>query len=195
MTPDEARSLAKTLLGAVETGADPIEARREARAVRTFGEVAEDFLRQHVAAKRKSRTEASYREVLDKHVYPAIQSRRIVDVRRADMAKLHSAMEVTPSAANRVLAVVSSVWNWAARREEVSAGLNPCSGIERYAENARERFLTSEEFARLGDALRLGETTGLEWAIDETKPKAKHAPKPKIGRARWTLLLSRPSGS
>jgi integrase len=179
LTPDEARSLAKKLLGAVETGADPIEARRGARAVRAFGEVAEDFMRQHVAAKRKSRTEASYREVLDKHVYPAIQSRRIVEVRRADMAKLHSAMQATPSAANRVLAVVSSVWNWAARCDEVDAGSNPCSGIERYAENARERFLTSEEFARLGDALRLGETTGLDWEIDETKPKANRAPKPE----------------
>jgi integrase len=95
------------------------------------------------------------------------------------MAKLYSAMKATPSAANRVLAVVSSVWNWAARRDEVGAGSNPCLGIERYAENARERFLTSEEFARLGDALRLGETIGLEWAVDETKPKANRAPKPE----------------
>ena len=177
LTPDEARSLAKQLLGVVETGADPIEARREARAVRTFGEVAEDFLRQHVAAKRKSRTEESYRETLTNHVYPAIKSRRIVDVRRADLARLHSAMEEKPSAANRALAVVSSVWNWASRREEVSAAANPCLGIERYPENARERFLTSEEFARLGDALRLAETTGLEWSIDEAKPKANRAPK------------------
>ncbi len=179
LTPDEARSLAKKLLGDVESGADPIEARREARAVRIFGEVAEDFMRQHVAAKRKCRTEASYREVLEKHIYPAIKSRRIIEVRRADMAKLHSAMKPTPSAANRALALVSSIWNWAARREEVGAGANPCLGIERYAENSRERFLTSEEFARLGDALRLAETTGLEWAVDEMKPKANRAPKPE----------------
>ena len=44
LTPDEARSQAKRLLGAVETGADPIEERRAARAVRTFREVAEDFM-------------------------------------------------------------------------------------------------------------------------------------------------------
>jgi integrase len=50
-------------------------------------------------------------------------------------------------------------------------------GIERYPENARERFLTSEEFAQLGDALRLAQTTGLEWTIDESKPKANRAPK------------------
>src|SRR5277367_499328 len=92
LTPDEARSAAKKMLGVVETGVDPIAERCEARAVRTFGEIAEDFLRLHVAAKRKSRTEEGYRDTLTSYVYPAIKSRRIVDVRRADLAKLHSAM-------------------------------------------------------------------------------------------------------
>ena len=53
LTPDEARSEAKKLLGVVETGADPIEARREARAVRTFSEVAEDFMGHHVCCQAK----------------------------------------------------------------------------------------------------------------------------------------------
>jgi hypothetical protein len=56
LTPDEARSEAKKLLGAIETGVDPIEQRRAARGVRTFREVADDFMRRHVAAKRKRRT-------------------------------------------------------------------------------------------------------------------------------------------
>src|SRR5579863_4072008 len=55
LTPDEARSQAKTILGAVETGADPIAQRRASRAVRTFRDVAADFMRLHVAAKRKGR--------------------------------------------------------------------------------------------------------------------------------------------
>jgi integrase len=37
--------------------------------------------------------------------------------------------------------------------------------------------LTSEELARLGDTLRNGETTGLPYSVDESKPTAKHAPK------------------
>jgi integrase len=55
--------------------------------------------------------------------------------------------------------------------------VNPARGIERYKEHSRERFLTSEELSRLGDALREGETIGLPYAIDESSPKAKHAPK------------------
>src|ERR1700730_14563310 len=56
LTPDEARKLAKVILGAVETGADPIAERRAAREVRTFKAVADDFLIFHVATKRKART-------------------------------------------------------------------------------------------------------------------------------------------
>ena len=43
LTPDEARSLAKKTLGAVELGRDLIEERRKERAVRTFAEVAQDW--------------------------------------------------------------------------------------------------------------------------------------------------------
>jgi integrase len=60
---------------------------------------------------------------------------------------------------------------------------NPAKGIGRYREHRRERFLTSEELARLGDTLREGETIGLPYEVDETKPKAKHAPKEDSRRA------------
>ena len=43
LTPEEARKLAKVILGAVESGADPIAERRAAREVRTFNAKAEDF--------------------------------------------------------------------------------------------------------------------------------------------------------
>jgi hypothetical protein len=49
--------------------------------------------------------------------------------------------------------------------------------IEKFPERSHERFLTSDELARLGDVLRQGETVGLPYAIDENSPKAKHAPK------------------
>jgi integrase len=151
LTPDQARSEAKKLLGAVETGSDPIA---------------------------------------DRH-----KEKRIVDLRRGDAAKLHVKLADTPYAANRAVALVSAVWNWAARRDEVDANSNPATGIERYREKGRERFLTSGELARLGDALAEGET----YAVDETKPGAKHAPKSDKRRVKldpfavgaiWLLILT-----
>ena len=53
LTPGEARSAAKKILGAVEGGADPIELRRAARGARTLAEVAKDFISLHALAKRR----------------------------------------------------------------------------------------------------------------------------------------------
>ncbi|MGI8570389.1 MAG: tyrosine-type recombinase/integrase [Methylocella sp.] len=153
LTPDEARSEARKLLGLVETGSNPIGERRKERDARTFKAVAEDFLKLHVATKRKARTGAEYRRLIETVAVPAIGTRRLADVRRVDVARLHGKLVAAPYAANRVLAVVSSIWNWAARRGEVALAANPCAGIERYPEQGRERFLSTEELGRLGDAL------------------------------------------
>ncbi|SRR5579884_3809924 len=177
LTPDEARSQAKRLLGLVETGVDPIAQRRAARAVKTFGEVAIEFLNQHVATKRKSRTHAEYERLLRVHLLPAFGSRRMVEIKRSDIARFHSALVDRPFAANRCLALLSSIWNWAARRDELSLADNPVRGIERNPERGRERYLSSDEFRRLGETLRLAETTGLPWNVDATKANSKHLPK------------------
>ena len=79
---------------------------------------------------------------------------------------------------------MSAVWNWAARRDEVALADNPARAIERYPEKGRERYLTSEELARVGDVLREGETIGLPYSVDETKPTAKHAPKADHRRSK-----------
>jgi integrase len=185
LTPEQARSEARKILGAVEGGADPIAQRKAAREVRTFKAVAEDFLALHVVTKRKARTGEEYARILTAYVLPAIGSKRIVDVRRADLARMHGRLSASPYQANRALAVASAIWNWAARRDEVALADNPARAIERYPERGRERYLTSEELARLGDVLRDGETIGLPYSVDETKPTAKHAP--KVGNRRAKL--------
>ena len=177
LTPDEARSQAKTVLGQVEQGSDPVDERRKARAVRTFRQVADEFMRLHVEAKRKGRTRDDYKALLARHIVPAIGNSRIIDLRRVDVANLHAKLSETPYTANRALALISSIWNWCAKRDEVAFADNPAKGIERNPERKRERFLTREEFGRLGDALREAETIGLRWAIDETALTAKHTPK------------------
>jgi integrase len=174
LTPDEARSKAKQILGAVEGGDDPIEERRAARAVRVFREVAAEFLVLHVSAKRKGRTYAEYDRLIRVHLLPVFGARRMVDIKRADVARFHSSLADRPYAANRSVAVLSSIWNWASRHDEVAFGDNPVRSIDKNPESGRERFLTTEEFGRLGEALRLAETEGLQWCVDEKKPGAKH---------------------
>lgn len=101
-----------------------------------------------------------------------------------DVARLHERMAKSPSAANRAITLVASIWNWAKDREEAGAGDNPAAKIEHYPEKSRERFLTAEEVGRLGDALRLAETVGIDWTINENNPNAKHAANKKEKRTK-----------
>jgi integrase len=172
-----ARTLAQDILNAAKHGKDPLKARRDARAVRTFKEASEEFLRLHVAAKRKDRTHAEYEKLLELHIYPALGSRRLNDINRAHVARLHAKLSDTPYSANRCLALISSIWNWAARRDEVKAESNPAKGIERNPERGKERFLSPDELSSLGSALHRAETVGIPWMVDETKPTSKHVPK------------------
>jgi integrase len=183
LTPDEARSAAKRLLGAVEQGFDPVAAKRFQRSVPTFSEIASSFLESHVRAKRKPRTGEGYEVLLRLHILPAIGSMRVSDLHRVHVSRLHASVsETAPGAANRAVSLVSAIWNWAARRDQVSFEKNPARGIERNREEGKERYLTFAELGRLGDTLRLAETEGLPWEPDMRKPTAKHAPKPDSRR-------------
>src|ERR1019366_7138086 len=185
LTADQARSEAKKLLGMIETGVDPIEERRAARARRTFNEVAAQFMEQHVRKKRKGRTGQEYERLIRLHLSPAFGSRRLSDIKRTDVACRHASLADRPFAANRCLALLSSIWNWAARRDEVAFTDNRVRGIEKNPEEGRERYLTIGEFSRLGEALRLAETIGVPWDVDENSPTSKHTPK---GPTRRTVV-------
>ena len=185
LTPDEARSEAKKLLGLVETGFDPIAIKKNAREAPLLNEVAEDYLKLHVQAKRKSRTYDEYARIISQHILPSLGSMKMVDINRVDVACMHASVsQSAPVTANRAISIFSAIWSWASRRDIVSDTNNPAKGLERNREQAKERFLTSEELGRLGDTLRLAETEGLPWEVDEFHPKAKHFAKPVNRRTR-----------
>src|SRR5215470_8801630 len=177
LTPDEARALARKTLGAVAHGSDPAALKAAERRASTLRELAEIFLAEHVEAKRKQTTATHYRSLLEKVVLPELGSRKAEQITPSDLAKLHAKMRTRPYQANRMLEVVGSLYSFAGRRKILPLGFNPARGIEQYPEKGRERFLTGDELARLGDAVRQAEAVGLPYEIDEEKPTAKHAPK------------------
>lgn len=95
-------------------------------------------------------------------------------------------MSDRPYRANRLLAVIASLYSFAEQRELVPEHFNPARRIEKYKENRRERFLSTAELERLGAALEEGETVGIPWTVDAARPLSKHMPKV----ARQITLLS-----
>ena len=215
-TPHTARLEARRLLGEVVAGRDPADARDSGKTAPTVADLAGRFMREHVEAKRKPRTAREYRRLLDKAVLPALGKRRIIDVVRSDIARLHHAMSETPYQANRVLALLSKLFNWAELHGYRPDGSNPCRHVERYREHKRERFLSQAELARLGETLaagvregaetrfiiaairlllftgaRLGEILGLRWEYVDIERACLRLPDSKTGQK--VLYLNAPA--
>ena len=183
-TPETARAEARRLLGLVASGGDPAGAKAATKAAPTVEALAYRFLTEHAETKRKPSTAKEYRRLVENVILPVLGKRRVADVGRAEITRLHHARRETPTEANRTLALLSTMFNWAERLGERPNGSNPCRHVERFPQSRRERFLSPEELARLGDALaawrgspyvpatikllvftgaRLGEILGLQW--------------------------------
>ena len=152
-TPEKARSEAKRLLGIVETGADPAADKIARKEAPTLGDLAERFLAEHAEAKRKASTATEYRRLLDRIILPALGKRKVIEITRQDVGKLHHSLRQAPYQANRVLAVLSKMFNLAEHWGLRPDGLNPCRHVEKFGERKRERMLSSAELGRLGEAL------------------------------------------
>ncbi len=185
LTVDEARNRAKEILGAVATGEDPAADLALKRAASTFKEIADLFLREHVGPKRKMSTAQDYESLLTTYAIPALGNRKAEAVTRAEVARLHGQIGDRPYQANRLLAVIGSLYTFAERRGLVPENCNPARRIEKFPEDRRERFLTPGELERLGVAIREGETVGIAWRDDSGAPKSKHLAKEENRR---TLL-------
>ena len=177
ITPDEARTLAKKELGSVAHGADPAARRAAEKRASTLAEVAEQFLTEHVEAKRSVSSAGSYRDLLERLAIPELGKRKAEKITTAEIQRLHSKHSHIPYQANRLLRVLSSLFTFAGKAHVVPVGFNPCRGIEHFPEEGRERYLTTPELAQIGEVIREAETIGLPYTVDATKPTAKHSPK------------------
>ncbi len=199
LTPDQARAAAKEILAAVALGDDPAASRSRSRKMLVFREFAERYLAEEAIAKLKPRTVVNYRNYLCNHAAPQIGGVKLDMVTEGDIVKLHHLIGRTkPMTANRVVECIGSVYRYAAACGLVKRGHNPAGHIEAFREQRRERFLTTDELANLGDAICEAETTGIPWQIDDAKPTAKHVPKqnrvtnigPHAGAALRLLILT-----
>jgi integrase len=166
LTPEQARKAAADLLARVRLGEDPAAARNAERKSLTVRDLLTAYMDDRIRPKRKPRSAALFDGYISNHIEPALGRRTAIGVTRADVAKLHRSVgKEHPVTANRLLTVVNAAYTYGAQ-----AGLlpetfrSPAKGIEKYRERSRERFLSESELARLGEAIRKAETTGIEWA-------------------------------
>lgn len=165
-TPDQARTEAETLLAKVAQGVDPAAERKETLAKAfTMSELADRYVTQHLQVKNKESTQKEFGRLVERIIKPELGSMAVVAVTRGDISALHHKLKDTPRQANLALAVLSKMFSLAevwGFRPDFS---NPCHLVERYKENARDRFLSNSEVERLGLTLAQMEA---DFAINES---------------------------
>jgi integrase len=232
-TADTARAEAKRILGIVAHGGDPAAERQVARKAETISELIDLYLAEGCAHK-KPLTLIADRGRFEHHIRPALGKRKVADVTRADierlMADVIAGRTVKPNkgprrpgslprggkgVAAQVVTLVGTLLAFAANRRIRTD--NPAHGIDKPKARKMERFLTSEEIARLGTALgaeekstgnpfpatairlllltgaRRSEIIGLRWAWVDLERGALFLPDSKSGAK--TIHLNAPAAT
>ncbi|MDE0176759.1 MAG: tyrosine-type recombinase/integrase [Defluviicoccus sp.] len=158
LTAERARKEAAAVIDRIKLGGKP-EAAPPERPL-TVADLAERYMEAHVAANCNAHTQGIYRGSLDNHILPALGNVPIASVSRSQAAGFHYALRDTPRAANRALMVLSKMFSLAEAWGLAPPGGNPCRYVRRYKEGKRERFLTEDEYRRIGRALCVLEAGG-----------------------------------
>ena len=122
LTAYEARAIAKDMLAGIRGGKDPLASRSAERGAIALGDLAKQFLIDHIEQKRKPKTVQLYRLAINRHIIPTLGSTKAARITRADALRLHSSLRSTPVLANRVLAVLGSLYAWAGKTGHVPDG-------------------------------------------------------------------------
>ncbi|MEE2929394.1 MAG: tyrosine-type recombinase/integrase [Pseudomonadota bacterium] len=162
LTPEQARELARRHLGEIAKGEDPSGDRQRERKAPNVSALCDRFLDEHVALRCKPTTQREYRRACELFIKPRLGSLRVMAVTRPDVAELHHSLREKPYQANRVLGVLSKMFNlaeiWGLRPDNT----NPTRHVPKYKEHKRERFLAPDEIDRLWRVLDQAVEDGTE---------------------------------
>jgi hypothetical protein len=181
LTPEEARSEARSALAAVAKGKDPVAEKRAQRAVLTVSELVERYLTDGPADKpgKKASSWSSDTGNLRRHVVPLLGRRQISTLTKGDIQRFQQSVtrgetkidapgarkrgrvrvRGGAAAAARSTRVLAAMMVWAVERDLMEA--NPAQGVQLNPSKKRERFLTDAEVTHLGEVMARMEAEGI----------------------------------
>ena len=160
ISPEEARRRAALIVSRIKAGEEPVPEPLSATLAKgpTVADIARRYLEDHVAVRCRPRTVEFYRTAVEKYLVPRLGKLPALAVDHARVTELHHALRDKPVMANKVVETLSRIYNAAEDKGLIPETSNPCGLVVKNRERKRERFLTPDEFQRLGRALR--EVTG-----------------------------------
>lgn len=149
----DARELARDTHRSVAKGGDPVVEKKVAREALTFGALAKTYIDDYAKPRKKSWGEDQRQ--IDADLLPKWKSRPAGDIKAEDLLAILNAKlrDGSPVAANRLRALVSRMFTFAAEQRLVPPTSNPVIGVKKPTkESSRDRVLTHEEIRRIWNA-------------------------------------------
>ena len=152
LTVEQARTVARAVVGDIAKGGDPVAERKQARDVATLEALFNRWGDIHASIHRRTWKEDS--RVFRKYLAP-FHNRQLNRITPGDIAEWHGDMgqKHGPIQANRALTLLSTVFNYSPKLGY--DGPNPCKGIKRFREQSRDRFLLPAEMKRFFEAVQV----------------------------------------
>ncbi len=159
----DARRKAAAALIQVASGADPAAAKVAARRAETFAELAAEYIENHAKFKKRGDEDrrvlygSPHKKRTGKRPHIGLVkrwgTRKVRDLTRRDVRELlDEVAKRGPIMANRTLAIVRKVFNFAIERDWLD--VNPCHMVKRVVrERPRDRVLTEDEIRAVWSAL------------------------------------------
>jgi integrase len=215
LKPARARALAAETLDQVRVGTDPGLVRKRAKReappadLGSIEALVRDYLRQHIVPNCSAGTYTNAKRMLEVDVLRSWRGRTLDSINKRDaIALIDRITERAPVHANRVLARLNAMFNWAVDKDRIAA--SPIAGLKPPSkEKSRDRWLGDQEIVwfwqaceQLGypfgplfqmlllTAQRLAETASLEWTELDLEAKLWVIPreKAKSGRSHEVQL-------
>lgn len=169
-TVDEARKVARQILGRAANGEDPARERQENRDELSVSDLCDLYLKQGTGTKKPS-TLSTDKGRIERHIKPMLGKKKVSAVTRSDIKKFlrdiadgKTATDIKTrlygraivrggkGTATRTVGLLGGIFSFA-----VDSGFitdNPVRGVKRFPDNKGHRYLSERELADLGLALR-----------------------------------------
>lgn len=162
ITCEQARKIAEKWHGRIANNEDPFEEKEISKNSPTVAELCDRFIKEHASVHKKPNGLELDKTAIRKHIKPRLGTLKTISVTKADIQKFHLSMKDMPAHANRILRILSKMFNLAEDWGLRPANSNPVKNIVRYKEEHRERYLNNQEISCLGKALDRAERTQTE---------------------------------
>ena len=197
MKASEARDIAADWYNDISMKIDPqiekvvrLEEQLAEDAALTVFALCEQYLDQHAMPYKSARAAAEDKGKIQSYINPALGKRKAKEVIRADVTQLFTQVsENYPVAANRLVALIRKIFNFAIDNHVPGISVNPATHVKKNVEDARDIYLNPQEIDRtigeimkvenhttrdfmlfcLATGCRMGEAATAEWAHVDTQ--------------------------